>query len=135
MARLVVRQNLVSKFDNIGGFVSFGSVEGTDTVTINGLFGHEFGGFATQVFEKSTLNDGVKILFGFAGFLSLFGETLMFGDVARKPVMSALHSLGDEVFISRVDGLIESHMNISTDLPLGLHGDFWIHADFVAVDV
>lgn len=49
--------------------------------------------------------------------------------------MGALHGLADEFFVSRIDGLVESHMDIGTNFPLGLHGNFGIHADFVAVNM
>ena len=135
MAWLIVRNDFVGEFDNIGSFGCLGSVEGTDAVTVYWLLGHEFGGFATKIFEETTLNNGVKILFGLAGFLGCFSETLMFGDIAGKPVMGAYHSFSDEFFIIRIDGLIESHMNVGANLPLSLHGNFGIHADFVAVNV
>lgn len=59
----------------------------------------------------------------------------MLGDITRKPVVRAEHGLANEGFVGGIDGLVESHVNISADLPLGLHGDFGIHADFIAVDV
>ena len=59
----------------------------------------------------------------------------MFGNVAWEPVVGANHGFSDEVFVGRINRLIESHVNVGTNFPLGLHGDFWIHADFVAVDV
>ena len=59
----------------------------------------------------------------------------MLCDVAREPIMRAEHGLANEVFVGRIYGLIESHVDIGADSPLGLHGDFGVHADFVAVDV
>lgn len=49
--------------------------------------------------------------------------------------MGADHGFTHEFFVGRIDGLIESHVNIGTNFPLGLHGNFRIHADFIAVDV
>ena len=90
MTRFVVRNNFVGEFNNGGGFGSFGGVERADTIAIDGLLSHEFGRFAAEVFEEATLNDGVEILLGFAGFFGFFGKTLMFGNVAWQPVMSAM---------------------------------------------
>ena len=49
--------------------------------------------------------------------------------------MSALHGLADEFFVGGIDGLIEGHVNIGANFPLSLHGNFGIHADFVAVNM
>ena len=59
----------------------------------------------------------------------------MFGNVAWEPVVGANHGFFDEVFVGGIDGLVKGHVDIGANLPLGLHGDFWIHADFVAVDM
>lgn len=135
MAWFVLGKNLIGEFDDIGGFFGFSSVEGADAVAVNGLFGHEFGRFAAEIFEQAALDDCIKILFWPIALLGFLGETLMFGDVAREPVMRAEHGLTNEVLVGGIDGLIESHVDIGADLPLSLHGDFRIHANFVAVDV
>lgn len=59
----------------------------------------------------------------------------MFGNIARKPIMGANHRLFDEFFVGGIDGLIESHVDVGANFPLGLHGDFRVHANFVAVDM
>lgn len=59
----------------------------------------------------------------------------MLGDIAGKPVVGALHGFGDEVFVGGIDGLIKCHVDIGADFPLGLHRNFGIHADFIAVDM
>ena len=59
----------------------------------------------------------------------------MFGDVAREPIVCALHGFGDFVLVDRIDGLIERHVDICANFPLCLHGYLWVHTDFVAVDV
>ena len=99
MAWLIIWDDFIGKFNYIGCFSGFGSIEGADTVTVNGLPGHKFGGFAAEVFEKTTLNNSVKILFWFAGFFGFLGEALMLGNVARKPVMGANHGFSDEFFV------------------------------------
>lgn len=45
MARFVLRNDFVGKFDDIGSFVGFGGVKRANTVAINRLSCHEFGGF------------------------------------------------------------------------------------------
>lgn len=135
VARFVVRDNFVGEFDNVGGFRGFSGIEGTNAVTVNGLFSHKFGRFAAKIFKETALDDSIKILFWFAGFFSSLSEALMFGDIAREPVMGANHGFFDEFFVVRIDGLIKGHVNVGADLPLGLHGDFGIHANFVAVDM
>ena len=59
----------------------------------------------------------------------------MLGDVAREPIVCALHGFGDFVFVGRIDGLVESHVDIGANFPLGLHRNLRIHADFVAVNM
>lgn len=59
----------------------------------------------------------------------------MLGNVAWQPSMGALHSSSNKSLIGRVDGLVESHVDIGANLPLCLHGDFGIHANLVAVIV
>lgn len=135
MARLILGENLVSELDDIGSFFGFGSVERADAVAINWLLRHELGGFAAKVLEQPALDDGIKILFWPVVLFGFLGEALVFSDIARKPIVRAKHSLANKVFVRRIDGLIESHVDVGADLPLGLHGDFGIHADFVAVDV
>ncbi len=49
--------------------------------------------------------------------------------------MGANHCLADEFFVGRIDSLIECHVDVGANFPLGLHGDLGVHADFVAVDV
>ena len=51
MAWFILRENFISEFDDIGGFLGFGSVEGADAVAVDGLIGHELGGFTAKVFE------------------------------------------------------------------------------------
>ena len=51
MARFVIWKNFVCEFDDIGGLIGFGSIERTNAVTVDRLFCHEFGGFATKIFE------------------------------------------------------------------------------------
>lgn len=51
MARFILRENFISEFDDIGGFLGFSSVEGADAVAVDGLIGHELGGFTAKVFE------------------------------------------------------------------------------------
>ncbi len=135
MARFIVGDYFVGKFDDGGGLFGFSRVEGADAVAVDWLFSHEFGGFAAKILEKPALNDCIQILFGLAGFLGFVGEALMFGNIARKPIMGANHRLFDEFFVGGIDGLVESHVDIGANFPLGLHGDFRIHANFVAVDM
>ena len=59
----------------------------------------------------------------------------MLGDVARKPVVGANHGFFDEAFVGGIDSLIKGHVDIGANLPLGLHRNFGIHADFVAVNM
>ncbi len=59
----------------------------------------------------------------------------MFGNVTWEPVVGANHGFSDEVFVGGIDGLIESHVDIGANFPLGLHGNLGIHADFVAVNM
>ena len=40
MARFFVRDNFIGKFDDLRSFGGFGSVEGTDAVTVNWLLSH-----------------------------------------------------------------------------------------------
>ena len=59
----------------------------------------------------------------------------MFLDVAWEPIVGAMHGFFDLFFILAINGLIEGHMNICADLPLSLHRNLGVHADFVAVDM
>lgn len=59
MARFIVWNDFVSKFNDSGGFWGFSSVERTNAVAVDWLLGHKFGGFAAEIFKKSTLNDGI----------------------------------------------------------------------------
>ena len=134
MARLSLRENAVGEFDNFTG-VAFGSIEAADTKTVNGQVFHEVGRFGAQVFKKSTLDDGVKILLGFVVGFGLGGKFLMLANIARKPIVSMAHGAFHHVVVAGVGSLIKSHVNIGANFPLRLHGNFGRHADFVAVDV
>ena len=127
-------QNAIGELDDFAG-VAFGGIETTNAKAVNGLIFHEVGRFSAKVLKKTTLNDGVKILFGLAGLFGGSGEFLMLGDIARKPIVSMAHGAFHNVVIARVGSLIESHVDVSADFPLCLHGNLWRHADFVAIDM
>ena len=112
MAWFVLGKNLIGEFDDIGGFFGFSSVEGADAVAVNGLFGHEFGRFAAEIFEQAALDDCIKILFWPVVLLSFFDEALVFSDIAWEPIVRTGHSLANEVFVGGIDGLIEGHVNV-----------------------
>lgn len=51
MARFIVGDYSVGKFDDGGGLFGFSRVKGADAVAVDWLFGHEFGGFAAKILE------------------------------------------------------------------------------------
>lgn len=49
--------------------------------------------------------------------------------------MGAEHSLLHDRVVTRISGLVESHVDVGADLPLGAHGAFGSHANRIAVAV
>lgn len=124
----------IAEFEDFFG-VFFHCIKTADAVTVDVLLGHEFGGFFAKVGKETALNDGEKILVGLAGLASFGEEAIVFGDVLREPVVSAAHGFEHDIVVARVGGLVEGHVDVGADFPLGLHAGFRGHADFVAVDM
>ncbi len=134
VARFVFWEIAIAEFEDFFG-IFFHGVKAADTVAVDVLLGHEFSGFFAEISKEASLDNGKEILVWPTIFASFGKEAIVLGDVLWEPVVGATHGFEHDVVVAGVGGLVEGHVNVSADFPLGLHAGFWSHADFVAVDV
>lgn len=96
---------------------------------------HKLGGLAAEVLEEAALDDGIEVLGREIFCFGVVFLAFVFGEVAREPGVGIFHGALHDGVVAGVGGLVEGHMDVGTDLPLGLHGDFGGHTEEIAVDV
>ena len=133
VARSIFRKDFIHGFEHFRHAV--GSKDAADAEAVGVLGCGECSGLSAKVEEGAALDDGVEILFRLTVFACGSSEFLVFGDATGQPRVCAFHCFFHIFVIFGFREMVERHVDVGADLPLGAHRRFGRHFEFIAVDV
>lgn len=136
VTRFVFRENGVDGGEHLGHAVS--GEDAANTEAVDGLSCAKLGGLGAEVEKGAALDHGVEVLRRLKATRThdvFISQSLVFSDATFEPSVGAAHGALHVGAIVRLSEVVESHVDVGADGPLGLHarlrGDFKL----VAVDV